>query len=70
MQKEYFYTNSLGRKKSIVVDTEKTEKGYYCTIWDYATGEYCGSGYNPKADLKQYFDHFDIQEEQFDEIFK
>ena len=66
----YNYINGLGRLKQLVVQTERTEGKYFCVIWDMATGEFCGDNKKTKTELKDFFDHYSIEEENFDEIFK
>ena len=52
----YTYTNKLGRRKELWVDKEpsKDHENKYCNvIWDLATGEFCGSGYNTKEEIDE-----------------
>jgi len=59
---EYHYTNSLGWRKSLVVNTDKVnENGQFpVTLWCLDNGEFCGHDYMTYQELKEYLEHFGI----------
>ncbi len=59
----YTYVNGLGRTKRICVYKENiTENGEYpITLWDMATGEWCGCGEFTPEKLDEFLTHYGIK---------
>lgn len=61
MIKSYQYINGLGRLKQIDIKEEINEKGEYSiTLWDIATGEFCGYGEFTLEKLLDFLTHYGI----------
>lgn len=57
----FYYTNDLGRSKSMMVyGAEKQDNKYLCILWDNMTGEHCGSGYMSKEEITDFLGHYGI----------
>ena len=59
---KYNYTNSLGWRKSLIVNTDKiNENGRFpVSLWCLDNGEFCGNGDMTYQELKEYLEHFGI----------
>ena len=58
---EYTYTNDLGYRKKIVVESVNVEDGKFpFQIWSMDTGDFCGSGNITADELREFLHHYGI----------
>ena len=62
--KTYYYTNSWGFHKMLdIQETPNAEGKYYCMLWETSHGEFCGSAWLTKEEIKEYFHNNHIEGE-------
>ena len=56
----YIYKNDIGRMKRLSIDRQFQNKDgkYHTTLWDCATGEWCGAAYLSEKELQEHLDHY------------
>lgn len=61
--KEFFYTNDVGVRKRLVVNSVSDDGMCSVTLWSADHGEYCGSGRMTVRELDNFLAHYGAEDQ-------